>query len=134
MSKIDIVAQIKAQIIQGQDQALEAGLEALYDQAAAEQKASDGTLTQADIDAAVKAAVDPLNAQIAELQAQDAADIKAGQDAVAALQVKFDELAQKEGIEASVIAGLQQSLGVLQDIVSKLAGLTPPVVPPPVAA
>jgi hypothetical protein len=125
MSKDQIVSDAKAALVAGQDALLTQVLGDVADQSALEQKASDGTLSQADVDAAVAAAVGPLNDQIVALQAQDAADIKAGQDALAALQVKLDDLAQKEGVEASVIAGLQGSLAVLQDVVAKLSGLLP---------
>lgn len=125
MSKEQIVSDAKAALLAGQDAILTQVLGVVADQSALEQKASDGTLSQADVDAAVLAAVTPLNDQIAALQLQDAADIKAGQDALASLQATLDTLAQKEGIEASVIAGLQGSLSVLQDVVAKLSGLLP---------
>jgi hypothetical protein len=83
MAKADVVAAQKAAVLAGQDAALEAGLEAAYDGGAADQKESDGSFTQADIDAAVaakgvsdQAAVDALTAQVSALQADDDAKTK----------------------------------------------------------
>lgn len=127
MSKEEIVAAQKSAIIMGQDAALQVGLEAVYDGAFSEGAASVPPADadeQAKIDAAVAAAVGPLNQQIADLQAKDEADIAAGQAALVDLQSKMDALGAKEAIEAGIVDGLKGSLAVLQDVVSKLSGLS----------
>jgi len=143
MAKADIVAAQKAAIVSGQDAVLDGALGACYDQGGIDQAAIDNAgVTQDQLNAAVKAATDPLNAQIAQLQAQDASDVKAGQDALAQaqsamadLQSKFDALAQKEGQESGVIQGLQGSLAQMQQVVSILQGILQPApVPVPVPA
>lgn len=145
MSRDEIVSKALSDISTGQAQVLADAIGAAVDQSAIEQKASDGTLNQGDLDAAVAsavaAAVAPLNDQIAALTAQDAADVQAGKDALAALsavkdalQAQFDSLSVKEGQEASVISGLQGSLEQMKNVVSLLTGiLAPPapVEPPP---
>ena len=75
-----------------------------------------------------------MNAQIAELEAKDAADLQAAADAKAAadaqiadLQAKFDALSAKEAVEAQIVEGLKGSLAVLQEVVAKLSSL--PVIP-----
>lgn len=139
MGKAEAVLAQKAALMQAQDAAIDAALGATWDQSAVEQKASDGTLSQADLDAAVKAAVDPLMQQISDLQVKDAADVQAIADAKAAgdaalsdLQKKFDDLAAKEGMEASAIAGLQSAKSALESVLATLAGLQQPApVPAP---
>lgn len=78
MGKADVVAAAVQSVQAAQVQALSDGLGAVYDQGGVDQKASDGTFTQADIDAAVaakgvadQAAVDALTAQVSALQADD---------------------------------------------------------------
>lgn len=132
MAKLDVV-QAQLQVIQAAEvQALTDGLGACYDQGMANAGGTPGTFTQADIDAAVSAAVGPLNDQILGLTAQDQADQASLQDAQAAmsdLQSKFDALAQKENVESGIIAGLQSSLSTLQDIVSQLQSIQLPGIP-----
>lgn len=137
MSKEQIVSDAKSALVVAQDAALQSTLESVYDQAATEQKASDGTLTQGDVDSAVAAAVAPLNQQIADLTAKDAADMQsavdakaAGDQAVAAVQAQLDALSAKELVEAGVIDGLKGSVGILQDVVAKLSALTAPAPTP----
>ena len=72
MAKSDFIAAQLVSIQAAQAQAISDGLGATWDESATEQKSSDGTLTQADLDAAVAAAVGPLNDQIAALTTQDA--------------------------------------------------------------
>lgn len=65
----DLVASIDALKLQLVD--AQAAAQANYDKGFADGKASvSGGFSQADLDAAVKAAVDPLNAQIAAMQLQ----------------------------------------------------------------
>lgn len=129
MAKSDVVAAQKAAVLAGQDAALEAGLEACYDQGAVDQKASDGTLTQADVDAAVKAAVDPLNAQIAA-DAQALADAQSqAQAAMADLQGKLDAMTAKEQSEEAIVQGLQSSAAAMQSALDALKAIIFPAPP-----
>jgi hypothetical protein len=132
MGKVDVVAAQLAAVQQGQTDVLSQALGACFD--AGEADGNGPGFTQADIDAAVAAAVAPLNDQVAALQAQDAADVQVGTDAKAALadlQSKFDALSQKEGVESGIISGLQSSLATLQAIVNQLTALQPVPVPDP---
>lgn len=83
MAKADVIAAAVVSIQAAEAQALSDGLGSVYDQGASDQKSSDGTFTQADIDAAVlakgvsdQAAVDALTAQVSALQADDDAKSK----------------------------------------------------------
>lgn len=83
MAKADVVAAAKAQLVAAESDAQDAALGVAYDGGALDQKSSDGTFTQADIDAAVlakgvsdQAAVDALSAQVSALQADDDAKSK----------------------------------------------------------
>lgn len=136
MAKADVVSAAVAAVQAGQLQVLNDQFSSVFDQA--EAQGTGPGFTQADIDAAVKAAVDPLNAQIAAITAQDAADVAAGQQALTqlqaakdALQAQFDTLSAKEGQEAGVITGLQGSLTQMQNVVAILQALAPLVMPPP---
>ena len=122
MSKEQIVADGVAGIQAGQVQVLSDQLGLVYDAAALEQKASDGTLSQADVDAAVAAA------QAVDAQALAAAQA-ASDAALAELQGQLTALSLKEGQEASVIAGLQASKDALAAALATLAGLFPVVAP-----
>lgn len=118
MSKVDVVAAGVAAIQSGQAQVLTDQLGLVYDAAALEQKASDGTLSQADVDAAVAAAQAVDAKALADAQA-------AGALALADLQSKMDALAAKEGQEASVIAGLQAAKDQLAAALAALSALFP---------
>lgn len=83
MAKADVIAAAVVSIQAAEAQALSDGLGSVYDQGALDQKSSDGTFTQADIDAAVaakgvsdQAAVDALTQQVSALQADDDAKSK----------------------------------------------------------
>lgn len=135
MAKADVVAAAVSAVQAGQLQVLNDQFGSVFDQA--EAQGTGPGFTQADIDAAVKAASDPLNAQIAAITAQDAADVAAGQQALSvlqaakdALQAQFDTLSAKEGQESSVITGLQGSLSQIQNVVAILQALAPVVLPP----
>lgn len=135
MSRDQIISDALAAISAGQAQVLSDAVSAAVDQSAIEQKASDGTLSQADVDAAVAAAVAPLNQQISDLQVKDAADVQAAVDAkaagdaaVAALQVQFDDLKSAKDVEDGVIAGLNASIVSIQGALDALHALFPPSV------
>jgi hypothetical protein len=115
MNKQEIIASQKAAFAQAQDAALTQVLGDTVDQAIA--GAPQG-FTQADIDAAVKAA------QSGDQAAFDAAKAESDR-AMADLQAKFDDLSKKEGVESGVIQGLEGSLSALQSAVATLAGLVP---------
>ncbi len=132
MSRDQIIADAKAAIVSGQDAVLMSAIGAAVDASALEQKASDGTLGQSDVDAAVAAAVGPLNQQIVDLTAKDEADLAAGQAALVDLQSKMDALASKEAVESGIIEGLQASKDALAKVLSDLAGIGAVVPPPPV--
>lgn len=87
MAKADIVAAGIAALAQAEQDAFGAAVDAAY----AEQKASDGTVTTPSD----QATIDALTAQVAALTAQDAADVKAGQDALAAVQAQVTDLQSK---------------------------------------
>lgn len=96
MARQDVIQQQLAAVQTSETQALTDALGAAYDQGATDQKASDGTLTQADLDAAVAAAVDPLNQQIAAFPAQQAAAVSAALDqAVGVVQSEETDLESK---------------------------------------
>lgn len=135
MAKVDVVAAQKSAILAGQDAALEAGLEAVYDQAALDQKASDGTLSQSDVDAAVAAAIAPLNLQIAaDAQALSDAQAKAASD-LAAVQAALADMTSKEQLEEQSVLALQNAVGAVQSSLDAIKALVlPPVVVPPVPA
>ncbi len=130
MGMAEFVASQKAAILAGQDAALEGGLEAVWVESALEQKASDGTLTQGDLDAAIKAATDPLNAQIA----QDAADLTAAHadaDAkLAALQTSLDAMTADDATKTKAVTDLQGSVAGVQAALDAIKALLSPPVPP----
>jgi hypothetical protein len=138
-TKADALTAFVSAVTAGQAQALNDAGSALYDQALVDNPpGTGGGFQQSDIDAAVAAAVAPLNDQIATLTAQDASDIAAGQAALAdaqsklgALQGQFDQLTAKEGSEAGILVSYQAALAQLQQVVSALQGLNLPVIPPP---
>lgn len=128
MGKQETVSAQKAAVLAGQDAALESGLETCYDQGAVDQKASDGTLTQADLDAAVAAAVGPLNDQIVALTAQDASDVAAlgvAQAAVTGLQAQVDALTAEDAADKAVVANFQNSIAALQAALDALKAALP---------
>jgi DNA repair ATPase RecN len=131
MAKADVVAAQKAAILAGEDAALQAGLEAVYDLAIAEAPAGGG-FSQEDMDAAVKAAVDPLMQQVADLQAKDDADLKALADAkaetdakLAEIQGQLDQVKGERDADEKLIQGMKDSAEALQQLVDKLHALFP---------
>lgn len=133
MGKEDTIAAQKAAITQAQDQALTDGLGACYDQGAQDQKASDGTLTQADIDAAVTAAVSPLNDQITQLQAQVQTDAQTLEDAQAKAQSEIDatkqalaDMTAKEQLEEQAVADVGAKIQQVQAAFDAIRSLLVP--------
>jgi len=142
MGKLESVATRKQAYLDAQDVALEAYGEGCYDDGVASVPPADAD-EQAKIDAAVAAAVDPLNAQIASLQAQDAADVamaQAAQAQVVSIQAQLDAMTAKDATDLQSLAdaqalvtnfkaqvdGFQSSLDAIKAF---LATLTPPPTP-----
>lgn len=99
MTRADVISAGVLAIQAAEASALGSALGAAYDQGGVDQKASDGTFTQADIDSAVAAA------QAVDAAAQAAA-VKVVQDALTALIVK-------ESAEASELVALQSGISAL---------------------
>ncbi len=127
--KADIVSAALAAIAAGQAQVLNDAVGAAVDAAYAEQKAADGTTTTPSD----QATIDSLTAQVAALQAQDAADVQAGKDALATLQGAFDTMSAAKMVEDGVIANLQSAKDQLAAVLASLSaiGVPPVVVPDP---
>jgi hypothetical protein len=135
MSKADLSSSIKASIIQGQDAALQAGLESMYDGAFAEGVASVPPADadeQTKIDAAVQAqkdadqvVIDGLNAQISK-DAQDLSDAQAkALSDLAALQVALDAMTQKEQLEEQAVADVKAKIDSVQASFDAIRALFP---------
>ena len=137
MAKVDVVAAAMQMILTEQNQALTDGLGSAYDGGATDQKASDGSFTQADIDAAVKAATDPLNAQVASITAQDATDqanLAAAQTNLASVQAQLVTMTAQDVSDKALVANFQSSVASLQASLDAIkaaltAVLTPPAPP-----
>lgn len=131
MAKSDVVAAQLQAILSAETQAISDGLSACYDQGAIDQKASDGTLTQADLDAAIKAATDPLNAQIAaDAKALSDAQAKAASD-LADVQKSLVEMTAKEKLEEQAVSALQSSIGQVQASLDAIKAIVLPILNPP---
>lgn len=132
MSREQIISDALSAISAGQSQVLVDAVSAAVDQSAIEQKASDGTLSQGDVDAAVAAAVAPLMVQISDLQAMDAVDKQAvidvkaqGDAALADLQSQFDAIKAAKDVEDGVISSLNASIVSIQGALDALHALFP---------
>lgn len=105
-----------------------------FTQADLDKANADGKAAQLAVDQPL---IDAANAQVVQLQAQDAADVQAGKDAVAAVQAQLTDLqgqldaalAAKNADEA-VIQGLQASAAKLADLLNQLNAIVLPVPPP----
>ena len=131
----DAISAAKAVILQEQDQALMDGLGKCYDQGLKDQADADGSQPSP----ADQALIAQLQDQVAQLQAQDAADVKAGQDAVAAaqqslsdLQAKFDALNIKEQGQEQALSDFGAKVDSLQAALDTIKGLL--VLPAPAPA
>lgn len=134
MAKADVVAAQLQAIQSAEVQALTAGLGACYDQGMADAGGQPGTFTQADIDKAVKAATDPLNAQIAsDAQALSDAQAKAASD-LAAVQASLTAMTQKEQLEENAVAALQASIVQVQQSLDAIKAIVLPAPPAPTPA
>lgn len=137
MAKQDVVTAGVSAIQSGEVQVYTDQLGIAYDAGAIDQKASDGTLTQGDLDAAVKAATDPLNVQIqndalalADAQLQGANALKTLQGSFDELKVKDDALVIKEGGESQSLQNLAVAKEQLQALLVALDAIGRPVVTP----
>lgn len=126
MAKTDVVATGLKSIQDGEVQVYTDALGAAYEGGFTEGVASVPPGT-GGIDQSV---VDGLNQQIADLQAKDAADIQAGNDALATLQTSFDALAAKESGEAATVANFQAAKEKLAACLASLASVDQPTPDP----
>lgn len=136
MGRDESVAAGVAAVQQGEVDVLTGALQKCFDDG--ESQGTGPGFTQADIDAAVAAATGPLNDQVAALQTQDAADIKAGQDAVTAaqaitadLQTQFDALNIKEKGQEDALAAFGAKYADLQAALKAIGDLLNPPAPAP---
>jgi hypothetical protein len=130
MAKADVVAAQLAVIQAAEVQAISEGLGACYDQGVADQVPSGGA-SQADIDAAVKAATDPLNEQVASLQQSlTDAQAKAASDLAGAQQALTDMTA-KEQLEEQAVAALQSAITQVQTSLDAIKSIVLPILNPP---
>lgn len=124
MAREDVV-QVALDAIQlGQKQVLVDQLNSVFDQG--EAIGTGPGFTQADIDAAVLAAVTPLNDKIA----QDVLDLQAAQlDAdtkLQAVQLALTEMTAKEQLEESAVLALQNSVVAVQASLDAIKALVLP--------
>jgi hypothetical protein len=98
MAKVDVVSAQLTAIQTGETQVLTAALGACYD--AGEAAGTGPGFTQADIDAAVKAATDPLNA------------------AVASAQSALTDMTTKEQLEETAVAALQKTIDAIKALLT----------------
>ena len=133
MGKAEAVAAQLAAVLAGQNQALSDGLGACYDAGLADAPAPPpaGGFSQADLDAAVAAAVGPLQAKIS----QDAADLSAAQadcaQKLAELQAALDAMTAKELGEEGLVSQLQGSVAAVQDALDKIKSFVAGALNPP---
>lgn len=104
MGKVEIVAAQKAALVQAQDSALESALGACYDQGVLDDKGESGTLTQADVDAAVKLAVETKDVEIYGLQAQVSGAEAAKVAALAALKLEVSQQIKDTQVDNMALA------------------------------
>lgn len=123
MTRDEVVAEQLSAVQSGQTQLLTDALTKCFDEG--ESNGTGPGLTQADVDAAVKAAVDPLQAQIV----QDKADMDAAHadaDAkLAALQSQLDAAIAQDNIDKSVVANFQGAVASLQGALDALKAAIP---------
>lgn len=140
MGMAESVAARKVELLSAQDAAVQAFGEGCFSDGVASVPPVIGADPdeQAKIDAAVAQAVGPLNDQISALTAKDAADIQAGLDAVAAIQLKLDDMGNQlkaaqdaKSAEDAVVLGLQGQVSQIRDLADKLAALVIPQPPQP---
>jgi hypothetical protein len=136
MAKTDVVAAGVAAIQAGEVQVYTDQLGLAYDGGFTDGVASVPAST-GGVDQSV---VDGLNAQVADLQskldgmtAQDASDVQAGKDALAALQVSFDKMSADKAVEDGVIAGLQAAKDQLVAVLASLSSIGAPAPVDPAA-
>lgn len=133
--KADIVSAIVSSIQSAQSQALIDGVGQGYDAGLASAPPSLGGLTQADVDAQVKAQSD---SDASALAASQAADAKAQADAVASVQAQLDAATQaladmtaKDQKDSAAVLALKASAAGLQSVLDQLnAIINPPAALP----
>lgn len=122
MAKEDVVAAGVLAVQAAEEQALKDQLGIAYDAGALDQKAADGTLSQADLDAAVAqavAAVQSVDAQaLAEAQANAQGDLSLVQSAL-------DAMTAKEQLEEKVVSDLNDAIQAVQASFDAIKALFP---------
>jgi hypothetical protein len=131
MAKVIIVGAAKAALLAAQDGAIDTALSSAYDGGAVDQKVSDGTLTQADLDAAVKAATDPLNAQIASDATALAAAHADADAAAASAKAALDAMTADDAVKSKAVSDLQGSVAAVQAALDSIKALLSPPTPVP---
>ncbi|MGZ3744419.1 MAG: hypothetical protein ACXVB1_00015 [Pseudobdellovibrionaceae bacterium] len=142
MGKVDIIAKAKADLIAGQDAVLEQVIGAACDASALEQKASDGTLSQSDVQPMIDAAVEKALADakvISDKALSDAqaVDAQALADEHAKMQAQVDDLTSKladmttkDQIAEKAVGSFQGALSALQASLDTLKSMVPKDVTP----
>lgn len=116
--KQDSIDKNFAAVQAAQSDAIKNGLGQAYDDGALDQKASDGTLSQADLDKAV--------ADAKAVDAQALADAKTASDAaMVEAQKQISDLQSKLGLDDAALAAVQSSMQAIQDASAKLLALFP---------
>lgn len=138
MAKEDVVAAGVVAVQAADAQALVDQLGIAYDAGALDQKASDGTLSQGDVDAAVSAALASAkvesDAVLAADQAVDAEALAAAHaeaDAkLAEVQTALDALTAKEQLEEAAVADVGAKILSVQAAFDAIKAILVPVIPP----
>ncbi len=135
MAKEDVVAAGVAAVQAADAQALSDQLGIAYDAGALDQKASDGTLSQGDLDAAVSAALatakvesDAVLAAAQAVDAQALADAQAqGAVALDAVQAALDAMTAKEQLEEEAVADVAAKILSVQAAFDAIKAILVPV-------
>lgn len=134
MSKQDVVQAYLSGLSQAQLDAANS----LYDAAVADQPVSNGGLSQADVDAAVKAQSD---ADAAALASSQSGDAQALSDAVAKVQAQLDaanqalaDMTAKDQKDSAAVLALKASAAGIQAVLDQLNAIVNPPAPDAPAA
>ncbi len=115
MSREEVVTNGVAAIQAAEVEAISNELGKAFDSGLAEAPVGEGGISQEQVDAMIKTAVDKAIADDELLDIQALADAKAASDLMLAdLQTKFDELAVEEELEKNTVKRIQDSLDEVQ--------------------
>lgn len=130
MSKDQILADAISGISSGQAQVLQQVIGDALDKMALEQKASDGTLSQSDLDNAVAAQKAADQAALDAAVQKDIDDVKAGQDALQAAQdllaaanVALADMTSNFNADEVIVGGLKGVVSQMQAADQQLQGV-----------